>query len=62
MDADESSGHGWVAGKEQGLPFLDEAGEAVADGISAEVWSVVSDAHHDHSRLVGACNNRVTLV
>lgn len=60
MDADESPWHGRVAGKKQGLPLLDEAGEAVAYWVGAEVGPVVADAHHDNSWLVGAYNDKAT--
>lgn len=62
MHADEGSRHGRVAGEEQGLALFDEAGEAVADRIGAEVGPVVADAHHDHCWLIGACDEKITLL
>ncbi len=44
---DERAGHGRVAGEEEGAALLEGAGEAVADGVHAQVGPVVAHAHHD---------------
>ena len=55
MDADEGAGHGRVAGQEERPALLDEAGEAVAHGVDAQVGPVVAHAHHDRRRLPVTC-------
>lgn len=54
MDAHEGARHGRVARQKQGLAFFEEAGEAVADGVCAQVWAVVADANHYRGWFVGS--------
>lgn len=53
VDADEGSGHGRVARQEQRLALLEEPGEPVADGVDAQVGSVVSNSDYHRRRSVG---------
>lgn len=62
MHTDKSPGHGRVARQEQRLPLLDEAGEAIADRIGAEVGTIVANAHHDNGWLVGTYNKEVSNI
>lgn len=52
MYTDERAGHRRVAGQEERLALLDEAGEAVADRVVSKVWSVVADTNLYHCRLI----------
>lgn len=58
VHADERAWHGWVARQEQRLALLEEAGEAVTDGVGAQVGTVVAHTHHDVRRLIAACINK----
>lgn len=62
MHADESPGHGGVAGQEEGLALLQEAGEPVADRVRAEVRPVVANADHYDCWLVRSCKRQGMLV
>lgn len=54
VHAHEGARHGRVAGQEERLALFEEAGEAVADGIRAQVWTVVADTNHNRGWFVGA--------
>lgn len=54
MDTHESSRHWRVAWEEKRLAFLEEAGKAVADRVSAEVGAVVADSDDDCCGFIGA--------
>lgn len=52
---DKSPRHGGIAGQEEGLSLLDETGEPVADGVDAQVRSIISDTNDDCGGFVFAC-------
>jgi hypothetical protein len=53
---DEGSGHRGVAGQEERLALLEGPGEPIADGVRAEVRSVVAHADDYRPRMSLACN------
>lgn len=62
MDTDEGAGHWRVAGQEQWLPFFEEAGEPVADGVGAEIRPVVTNTYDYHGRFVGTCQRFTSVL
>lgn len=61
MNGHERSGHGWVAGQEQRLSLLQGTGEPVADGVGAQVRSVVSHSYDYRAGYVVTWNSNKTV-
>jgi hypothetical protein len=57
MNADKCTGHRGVAGQEEGFALLEEAVEAVADGVGAQIGPVVSYSDDDAGGLIVACRH-----
>jgi len=57
MNADKCTGHRGVAGQEEGFALLEEAVEAVADGVGAQIGPVVSHSDDDAGGLIVACRH-----
>lgn len=54
VNADKGAGHGRIAGQKQRLTGLQETREAIADGICAQIGTIVAHADHYGGRFV-AC-------
>lgn len=57
MHANESSGHGRIAGQEERSALLQHADEPVTDGVAVEVRPIVAHTYH-HRRWLITCRYR----